>query len=310
MPESYYLNDLYVSGNPDDVIEFYKNFDSREGLIKWMAERPGGRASIHDVDGNDNLVFVVTTADYQGKSAIECRESVFKGHRTIFVESGGRNDKFFNLPRNINIGLKYAIKHRPDWIIYSNDDVYKIDDLKMLENGLSNFDQNKLKTVVLYHENPKNELMYDIVEPNKIRDFLYRTASGAYAQKLSLQRKFSVKYTYRPREGLPYYKFLYRRAKSFRMTSNMFVFSLSYVEENDGTIFDENYLNGMVDVDISLRIAQNKGDYGVLKFRLGNKGGSTLGASFARELRDISSWSYFNYKIEKGLISIGEPIAR
>jgi len=58
----------------------------------------------------------------------------------IFIESGGFKDCYFNFAHYVNLGLKKAIEYNPKWIIWSGNDIYKIDDVKVLKNAaLSNY---------------------------------------------------------------------------------------------------------------------------------------------------------------------------
>ena len=60
-------------------MEFYKSFENREQLIRWMRERPKGVANIREVEGGKEIIVVIPTADFNGKYARECRENIFKG---------------------------------------------------------------------------------------------------------------------------------------------------------------------------------------------------------------------------------------
>ncbi|WP_077076265.1 hypothetical protein [Cuniculiplasma divulgatum] len=97
-----------------------------------MRERPKGFSTIHEVEREKDIVVVIPTADFNGKFAIDCRESIFKGLHIIFVESSGRGDFYFSIAHNFNIGIKKAMKYNPKWVVVSNDDMHKIDDLNKL----------------------------------------------------------------------------------------------------------------------------------------------------------------------------------
>ncbi len=128
-----YRNNYFTSDDPNKIIEFYNGFENREQLIWWMKERPKGVANIHEVEGDKDIIVVIPTADFNGKYAKECRENIFKGLHIIFVESGEIPDPYFNGAHNVNIGIKKAMEYNPRWIVFSNDDVYKIDSVEKLK---------------------------------------------------------------------------------------------------------------------------------------------------------------------------------
>src|SRR5579875_2537075 len=83
-----YRNNYFMSDDPKKIIEFYNGFENRDQLIEWMKARPKGVATIHEVEGDKDIIVVIPTADFNGKYAKECRENIFKGLHIVFVESG------------------------------------------------------------------------------------------------------------------------------------------------------------------------------------------------------------------------------
>ena len=153
-----YRNNYFTSEDSDKIIEFYNGFENREQLINWMRERPKGSSNIHEIEGENDIVVVITTADFNGKYAKDCRESIFKGLHIIFVESGGRGDFYFNYSHNCNVGIRKAMEYNPKWVVVSNDDVYKIDDISVLQKQLETVNNKKIDTVFTkpsnYHSHP------------------------------------------------------------------------------------------------------------------------------------------------------------
>ena len=145
-----YRNNYFTSDNPNRIIEFYNGFENRDQLIQWMKERPKGVANVHEVEGDKEIIVVITTADYNGKYAKECRENIFKGLHIIFVESGGKGDFYFDIAHNFNVGIKKAMDYNPKWVVVSNDDMHKIDDISILNNELKKLDPESLSMVYLF----------------------------------------------------------------------------------------------------------------------------------------------------------------
>ena len=63
-----YRNNYFTSDDPNKIIEFYNGFENRDQLIQWMRERPKGSATIHEVEGDKDIIVVIPTADFSGIS--------------------------------------------------------------------------------------------------------------------------------------------------------------------------------------------------------------------------------------------------
>ena len=141
-----YRNNYFISDNPDKIIQFYDGFNNREQLIAWMKDRPKGNCRIREIEGNKDIIVVIPTIDTDGKFAKNCIEDIYTGLHLIFVESG-YNNFYFNYAYNCNIGIKKAMVYNPKWIIISNDDMYKVDDIGILTTFLKEQNPDKESTV-------------------------------------------------------------------------------------------------------------------------------------------------------------------
>ena len=137
------------------------------------------------------------------------------------------------------------MEYNPKWIVISNDDMYKIDDVSILKGQLENIDPDK----------------FYIVFP-----------AGTH----------------------------YHTVKSrFSCFMDFGIFSASYVKSLSCKLFDESFINAYEDHDISLKFYLQHLNYAVINYRIGDYIGSSLGTGIHRELRNIASLSYLNYKFEK-----------
>ncbi|MEM0133941.1 MAG: hypothetical protein QXU18_01755 [Thermoplasmatales archaeon] len=297
---------LFTSENPNDILKLYDTFSNRDELIQWMKERPKGRAEIIEVEGDKEIIVVITTADFNGKYAKECRENIFKGLHIIFVESGYPRDPYFNYAHNCNIGIKKAMEYNPKWIVLSNDDMKKVDDTKTLKSQLVKIDFKK--SCIVYLEPPGKYYSYwaRIGRPSSIRYIIYQL--NKYLRlKVKIEKrlgqilglKFLILGTDFP------YRLLFGPEDTFRNVGAVAIFSGKFAEENNGSIFDETYINGIEDVDFSLRAANSKVELFTINYRIGTYIGATLGGFTSnRTLREIANLAYFNYKISNGLLLI------
>ena len=103
------LNNLYTSKNPKDILNFYKNFDNTDELIRWMECRPKAKVKYFEEDGDTDAVVVILTKDHNSKKAIMCKD-IYKGQKIVFIQSNG---KYFNYASSSNEGIQYALKYLP-----------------------------------------------------------------------------------------------------------------------------------------------------------------------------------------------------
>ena len=96
----------------------------------------------------------------------------------------------------------------------------------------------------------------------------------------------------------PAYKFRYK----YRDYVSFGIFSSKIIREiieRDGYFFDENFINGMEDHDILLRLSLLKIPYKIINYGIGLYYNSSLGVSVARYLRDTINFTYFSYKLDR-----------
>ena len=195
-----YRNNYFTSDDPNKIIEFYEGFENRDQLIQWMKERPKGVANIREVEGDKEVIVVIPTADFNGKYARECRENIFKDIHMIFVESGGREDFYFNIAHNVNIGIRKAMEYNPKWVVFSGDDMYKIDDVSLLVSELKKINNRKYAAVFTepsrYHSIPCK-----LSKPRLTRKLLF-TLLGRYRRmQIKLEQRYGVNISCRQETG-------------------------------------------------------------------------------------------------------------
>ena len=297
-----YRNSRFTSENPDKIIEFYDGFKNRGDLIEWMKERPKGVANIHEVDGNKEIIVVIPTADFNGKCAKECRENIFKGLHIIFVESGGKEDFYFNYAHNCNVGIRKAMEYNPKWVLVSNDDMYKIDETDILLKELSTIDNGKVMSVFTgqsrYHSfnscvGKKRFLLTDIgyllyyLKERKLLEW-------RIVLKIAKKHNYAVKWILGPRNRLLGKLFL-SEAYFFTMTATFAILSSQFCKAKE-KVFNETYQIGVEDWELSLEL--NKFEVAIIDYRIGDVIGGTIGGGLRRAIRDLANLVYFNERIQ------------
>jgi len=296
-----YLNNLFMSNNPKDILRFYDFFENRDQLIKWMMERPKGNYRIVEFNSDENdIIVVIPTIDVNGKFAKTCREEIFKGLHIIFVESGIGN-YYFNYAHNCNAGIKKALEYNPKWIILSNDDIYKIDDVEILKNELRKLNHENIDVVLL---DPPKKLI--IGKPTIIRTILYFIYNKNLRNKIRIEKYFKKKfklnnyYTIIGGDGLDVilFKYLYTFLP-VGYYGYLFIFSSKMLKNYSANLFDETYINGSEDADLNFNFGMQKFSRGFIKFKIGYLKGTNLGKyGSVRSIREVANNIYFNFKFE------------
>ena len=270
------LNRLYNSKDPNDIIKFYDHFNTPEELIEWSRNRPRGRAKIYTVKGNTDIVVVIPTADRHGKYANNCENEIFKGQQIVFVESGIGGDPYFNCARNSNIGLRYALRYKPKWLIMSNDDVYKIDDFSILKSKLDRLKYRKIESVFISPE-PDYYHSYPIsLVKRTLASKLYRGLSKNRRVEEKLLDKFDAPYSLIPiRKSLKtlFLKFIYHSLFNFNNVGDFSIFSSEFINAKNGKPFDETFISGWEDPTLSLSLTHTS----AVSFKIGSNKDNILG---------------------------------
>jgi len=294
-----YLNNLFTSKDPEDILRFYDYFDNRDQLIKWMKDRPKGNYRIVEFNNEENdIIVVIPTMDINGKFAKTCRDEIFKGLHIIFVESGIGN-YYFNFAHNCNAGIKKAMEYNPKWIVLSNDDMYKIDDVEKLLQQLEKIDNNKFGICYAYPPAKYYSVTKYVSKPRKIRYLINIFLPKDKKIPFIIKNKFKVKYLISGTEITDF--FLYKKIFKYTDTISFGILSSKMVEEllhSDGFVYDPVFINCHEESDLAIRIHRSHWQTCWINYKIGFYIGASLGLGFKRTIRDTISSVYFSYKRE------------
>jgi hypothetical protein len=285
-----------------------------------MKERPKGNYRIVEFNKESNdIILVIPTMDVNGKYALTCRNEIFKGLHIIFVESG-YNNYYFNYAHNCNEGIKKALEYNPKWIIVSNDDMYKIDDVNVLVNELYSLDENKVKYVFtnnsdLFYHSSKSYVFEENFLHNIlfiIYKLLFETSSlHIHFVSRKVDKKFNNRWHFGG--GITSPSFIKRILKKISLSlenrhviyfinpGTFLILSGKWCYRIRGNVFNENYINGMEDVHLGLQISKNEFDVEYINYSIGDLLKSSLGNNWCRSLRDLANYTYFNSQIENNI---------
>lgn len=300
------LNRKFLSSDFRDLNSFYEHFERREDLIRWMKNRHKNEPKIIDVDGEEKVVIVIPTADFESQKTQTCKDIIFKGIHQIYVESVKPRDLFFNYSHNVNLGVTHALKLKPEWIVISNDDMLFEDPPKKLLSELDKVDPDFNDAVFTKPPGSYHSFLRFIGEPTIIYSMIVTLHPNRSRHfRLKLWNKFELRYVDALYSGPTGFlsKLTYKTIKPHLLTGSFTVLSRKYAESQK-SVFDETFINGGEDTDLSLRIFEDQNRIGFIDYRIGDSIGSSLGSGWSRSIRNVVNEVYLSYKIERGLLKL------
>ncbi len=311
------LRELFQSPRTEDVLDFYRRLKDRDALVTWLKGWPRGRADLREADGDRRVVVVIPTLDAQAPLAQRCREQLFRGLQIVFVESG--RDPDFKFGHNVNAGIRRAMEYAPDWVVVSNDDVTCLDPPSVLRGGLATLDPERTDAVFCRPRTPSQSWPVALGEPNEL-EFLTHRVAGVGRTIIDLRRRFGVRLdlvpllwpSARATPGRPYplrsrlmrLRWNYRLKYRFLLNGSLAILSGRWLEREARLAagapspFDEVFLNGWEDVELSLRLTKRAERCASIPYRIGHVGGASLGSGEPRLLRNVVNWAYLNLLLE------------
>jgi hypothetical protein len=91
----------------------------------------------------------------------------------VFVESGGKEDFYFNYAHNCNMGIKKAMEYNPKWVVVSNDDMEAVDSISVLTAQLRNINHRKIGCVFVNQPSDYFSAYMQVSKIRVIRNLIY-----------------------------------------------------------------------------------------------------------------------------------------
>ena len=309
-----YRNNLFTSSDPRNIIHFYEGFVTRDELIEWMKERPKGSCEIVEVEGENDIIVVIPTMDFEGEYARRCREEIFKGLHIIFVVSGKGNN-YFNYAHNCNLGIKKAMEYNPKWIVLSNDDMIKVDSAVTLQKKLK--ESTDSADVIVNYDFGDNTHSFRIGKVNYIGKILYKI----FKHKIKLNntypsvfKRFIFYEHIKGRMNLDYQSFydnvhnsfvfrfkhlLHHSFDAYFIPGHFSIYSSKFINKMRNELFNEFFINAHEDDWLGINLTRSKVTIKQIDYKIDSIGGSSLGRqAFPRSFRDMASLVLLNHYIE------------
>ena len=316
-------NDLFFSNDPGKVLEFYSSFNNVESIIDWLENRPKGRTKIIEIDGNNDCIVVIPTANHNNVHSQRCKDEIFTGMHIIFVESGNFQDPFFSFSHSCNVGLRKAMEYGPTFIVWTNDDMLKIDESDKLRDELNKISNNRIKAVFAQRRHQVStpvkvvkfsligkmiqslirhtKLYYRFVEnfdgkANFNSDKMFLNNVFEKGLKLSLYSKFHIHFLLTSSRWT-LLSVLFTKVTDYMNFDAFGIIKSTYLN-NAKEIFDENLIVQHSDQDFSLRFGLNKHNVSCIDYSIQGIGRSTIKDTLAERLRNVVADIYIDYKIK------------
>lgn len=287
----------YTSKDYKDIVEFYNRFKDKESIISWMQKRKKAEPNLVEYNRGNYAIVVIPTIDADGKWATKDKE-IFKGLHIIFAENEGKKpNKYFNYSYAINKGVERALNYNPKWIIISNDDMEKQDDISKL---IAELKQSENYDTLFF---PKTNTYSSEVGLYKPRcQNLLRIRSEWRRAYANIYKKFQIEYELLDvkNRGFIYKNLIYKPISIISINhhqDNFIVLNSNYVrKELNGRVFDDAFINGHEDTWLSYKYLQHS-NFKISNWKIKAVAGGTLGTDKDRAFREIANQIYFEYKL-------------
>ena len=296
-----YLESLWSDNNLTRVLKFYKELRDVSEMIKFsVGRKPAEIKIIRRGNLKSNIKFIIPTMDHNSQQCKMLGEN-YKNYEILFIESSG---KLFNYSKSVNAGISEVLgDEKSEIIIISNDDII------MSSSGfqeLKNLTQTEQSVYCLKpkEQNYSGESL-EIAVPStwaKLYEGFKAARNGFKYQadliSLLTRKKFNYARAF-SREFLSH-NFLMIGSKSitgkFVNFADFGVFNISILRENR---FDETFINGWEDWDLSYRLKQKGFNFMPLNISFVRNAHSSIGRVMSKESEFIHSYLNRIYFFEK-----------
>lgn len=248
----------------------------------------------YDENKEDYVIVIIPTVNAYSEWAMADRV-IFKGLHIIFAENeGGKPNEYFNYAYSVNQGVKRALACNPKWIIISNDDMVKEEDISKLISELKQSEEYDTLFFPKTNTYSSGVGLYKPVFQNIIR--LRSKWRRAYTQ---IYKKFGIKYELLDikQRGFIYRSLIYKPTNIYinHHQGNFIVLNAKFIRQTlKGKIFDDTFINGHEDSWLSYKYLQHS-NFKMSDFKIKAITGATLGTGIDRAFREIANQVYFEY---------------
>ena len=288
----------YTSKDYRDIVEFYNTFETKQDIITWMQNRKKAKPNIveYNKDKDNYAIVVIPTIDTDGEWAKKDKE-IFKGLHIIFAENEGKKpNEYFNYSYSVNQGVERALKYNLEWVIISNDDMIKEDDISKL---IAELKQSEEYDTLFFPKTNTYSSEVGLYKP--VCQNIIRLRSKWRRVYMQIYKRLNIKYELLDvkRWGFIYKNLIYKSVgiRINHHQGNFIVLNAKFIKQTlKGKVFDDTFINGHEDSWLSYKYLQHS-NFKMSDFRIKAITGGTLGTGIDRAFREIANEVYFEDKI-------------
>lgn len=281
-------------GAEQQILKFYEQFPNYSSLIRWLRNVKKKEPKIIVKKSKITTVIAVIPTRYT-KNIRGLKKKY--GDITLVIAVNQKDTGHFNYAYSINKAINEALKMKPSWLIIANDDIKDVGKTKDLVRILGHID-NKCTDVVFPEYITKYPYTHEVVLVK------YRFYSGLLLR--IIRKKTFVKYILHKKYGIKIFaqpsswreRLVFKKIHCFTNIGDFSIISPNFIKNNKNKLFDDIFLNGNEDTEVSLKFRASKIEYINYKMNCGY-GGNSLGHNQERFLRDIATQCYIYHKYLK-----------
>lgn len=302
---------LYENLTLRNFLEFYNSFDSITELIEFFRTRKRADVRIFPIVSDDSweITAVIPTKSIQSKF-VKVLSQKLQGVNIIFVESEG---PLFNFSYSMNIGIKEAISMKSKFIMLSNDDIFPLYGIgKLKAEVVANCEkydlfvpnvfrgkQNLSSRQSIYYQSWLIERLISNRFTSRVNPSSISSSARRLISKLNIYSDPRVfKYfilrdnddSFRKHPNALSMKIIENVVRKFNKLlikiNNVQPVSVIRADLLKLERFDESFVNGGEDTDLSIRLAFSGARVYYLKEQFQNVGGFSLGNDINRILKN------------------------
>lgn len=263
------------------------NAKTQEEVIKELKEIRY-YPELKEIQGDKYAIVVIPTKDINGEYARMDLE-IFKGLHIIFVVNKLGT---FNYAQAVNHGVEKALSYNPKWVIISNDDMYKVDDIDKLVKELKaseEYDTLFFPTSDTYSDKV-------VIAKPMLQKTIRYLRGGWRKEYQQIMDKLGVKYEVLDlkNRGFIYSHIIYTQKETIPHHQGSFlVINTEYIKNTlKGKVFDETFYNGHEDTFLCYKFLNNS-HFKMSDFDIGNYVGKSLGTGVDRIFWELANEIYF-----------------
>ena len=281
-------------GTEEQILKFYEEFQNYRSLIRWLKRVKKKEPKIIVKKSKITKVVAVIPTRY-AKNIANLKKKY--GGISLVIAVNQKSMGHFNYARSLNKAIKEALKMKPLWLIIANDDIKDVGKTSDLIRSLDCIDNRHIDVVF-----PDYITKYPYT--HKVILVRYRFYSGLLLR--IIRKKTFVKYLLHKKYGIKIFaqpsswreRLVFKKICSFTNIGDFSIISSNFIKKNGGKLFDDTFLNGNEDTEVSLKFKADRIRYIDYKMDCGY-GGNSLGHNQERFLRDIATQCYIYHKYLK-----------